>query len=82
MNERIQELAEQAEKYAREYVVECKHYGHYMEHNEYNIRFKEKFAELIIRECAKISFDHWCDGTNEDSAEVDILKHFGLKVNE
>ena len=55
MNERIKELAEQAKQYAREYVAECKHYGHYMEHNEYDIRFEEKFAELIVRECIDIN---------------------------
>ena len=54
MNERIRELAEQARKYARDYVAECKHYGHYMEHNELEVRFEEKFAELIVRECINI----------------------------
>jgi hypothetical protein len=51
MNERTRELAEQARKYARDYVAECKHYGHYMEHNEHELRFEEKFAELIVEEC-------------------------------
>ena len=51
MNERIRELAEQSRKYARDYVAECKHYGHYMEHNEYELRFEEKFAESIVRQC-------------------------------
>ena len=54
MNERIRELAEQARKYARDYVAECKHYGYYMEHNEYELRFEGKFAELIVRECIGI----------------------------
>jgi hypothetical protein len=47
MNERIKELAEQAKKYARDYVAECKHYGHYIEYNEYELQFEQKFAELI-----------------------------------
>ena len=51
MNERIKELAEQARKYARDYVADCKHHGHYMEHNELEEKFEEKFAELIVREC-------------------------------
>jgi len=54
MNERIKELAEQARKYARDYVADCKHYGHYMEHNELEVKFEEKFAELIVRECLNI----------------------------
>ena len=53
MNERIRELAEQARKYARDYVADCKHYGYYMEHNEYELRFEEKFTELIILECCR-----------------------------
>ena len=55
MNERIRQLAEQARKYARDYVAECKHYGHYMEQNEYELRFEEKFAELIVRECIELN---------------------------
>ena len=43
MNERIQELAEQAEQYANE------------QNDKYGARFKteydKKFAELIVREC-------------------------------
>ena len=54
MNERIKELADQARKYARDYVADCKHYGHYMEHNELDVRFEEKFAELIVRECMQV----------------------------
>ena len=50
MNERIRELAEQAREYASDYVADCKHYGYYMEHNELEIKFEEKFAELIIKE--------------------------------
>ena len=55
MKERIRQLAEQARKYARDYVAECKHYGHYMEQNEYELRFEEKFAELIVRECIELN---------------------------
>jgi hypothetical protein len=55
MNERTKELTLQARKYARDYVAECKHYGHYMEQNEYELRFEEKFALLIVRECVEIN---------------------------
>lgn len=51
MNERISEIANKAREYAKAYVAECKHYGYYMEHNEYEIRFESKLAELIIQEC-------------------------------
>lgn len=74
MNKRIQELAEQAgittnldtdffEKDANKWV-------------DY---FAEKFAELIVKECAKVAFDDWCEGTNESSSEMAILKHFGVE---
>jgi hypothetical protein len=53
MNERIKLLAEQARTYARDYVADCKHYGYYMEHNELEVKFEEKFAELIVRECVR-----------------------------
>lgn len=53
MNERIKELAEHAKKYARDYVSECKHYGYCIEQNEYELRFEQKFAELIVGECFK-----------------------------
>jgi hypothetical protein len=50
MNGQIQKLAEQARAYARYYVAECKHHGYYMEHNELEVRFEKKFAELIVKE--------------------------------
>ena len=71
MNERTKELTEQARKYARDYVAECKHYGHYMEQNEYELRFEEKFVELVVRECA-LQCVH-----NEDMDR--ILEHFGVE---
>ena len=38
-----------------------------------------RFAELIVRECAKVAFNDWCDGTNEGSSQMAILKHFGVE---
>ena len=38
----------------------------------------QKFAELIVRECARVSFDQWCESGEEESAENAILKHFGF----
>jgi hypothetical protein len=43
MNERIRELAEQCTDYV------------YGEDGSYEMFDKEKFAELIVRECAKVS---------------------------
>jgi hypothetical protein len=73
MNNQIKELALQAGFFPE---PNWDHTGwHAAGHND----TFEKFAELIIRKCANIVFDHWCDGTNEDSAEMSILKHFGVE---
>ena len=80
MNERIKELAGQAREYARDYVAECKHYGYYsyyMEHNELEVKFEEKFSELIVRECAEVAWEHWLED-QDSSAEAPILKHFNV----
>jgi len=42
----------------------------------------QKFAELIVQECAKVSFIQWCENGEEESAENAILKHFGVKHND
>lgn len=59
MNERIKELAEQARKYARDQVAECKHYGYYTESLDdvYETEFEERFAELIVKECCNVVED-------------------------
>jgi len=76
MNERIRELSSQARDYARGYVAECKQYGYYMEHNEYDLQFEAKFAELIIKECADYAeYQLQIGGTNADK----IKQHFGVK---
>ena len=58
MNERIQELAEQAGWMMSDEV------------EGFNIRL-EKFAELIIRECAEICL--------EANDHKNILRHFGVE---
>ena len=76
MNERIQALWKQAG-------------GHYNSGNqhtwpEYTIDDPEKFAELIVRECAKVAKE--VEGDEGDDyksgrtwAGIDVLKHFGVK---
>ena len=76
MNERIKELAEQA-------TVEVPlYYGpaglsHTKKFN------KEKFAELIVRECAEVGFSSVEDGDDIDAimkrVHNNILKHFGVE---
>ena len=69
MNERIRQLAEQA--------------GWDNHHSKFDTRI-EKFAELIIRQCAQIAKE--VDGDEGDDyqsgrtwAGIDVLKHFGVE---
>ncbi len=41
--------------------------------------FNQKFAELIVRECASIAFDAYAATDGADSGESAILKHFGVE---
>jgi hypothetical protein len=75
MNERIRELAEQANELDYETFDEFNHKT--VRHYKFN---KQKFAELIIRECAELTLDHkndnyyngWLDYRDE------IKRHFGV----
>jgi hypothetical protein len=87
MNERIRQLAEQAEKYALDNVGKG-HYG--IEDLIYQFQFvdtkMEKFAELIVRECMACST--WVGKMNTNSCEPmhtahainqRIKQHFGVE---
>jgi len=39
----------------------------------------EKFAMLLVKECAKIAFDEYAATDGADSGESAILKHFGVE---
>jgi hypothetical protein len=70
MNERIKQLAEQATEYANE-QNELHGVG-------YVITFKEKFAELIVRECAEVV--KWTPPMfPNDTTIKNIKEHFGVK---
>ena len=69
MNERIRELREQAWTLVSN---EEQDRGELYEAREQWERCDQKFAELIVRECATLAFD----GPNG------ILEHFGLEVEE
>ena len=63
MNERIKLLAEQA--------------GWDNHHSKFDTRI-EKFAELIVRECAK-QVDNYRDEFENGYADKKILEHFGVE---
>ena len=90
MNQRIQELAEQAHCYACEYAQQ----PDYNPHNPYNQsmykqRYDSKFAELIVRECitriegcATIpEDDEFVKGYNKGVSKVasQVKHHFGVE---
>lgn len=65
MNERIQQLAEQCTSWSEGST--------WTSHEEFD---KEKFAELIVRECAKIA-----SGTQVDEPPNDLFYGYNLGVN-
>ena len=67
MNKRIKELMEQSQDWADA------HAPYASEEHEY---FVEKFAELIVRECANIG-ERYADGNYEVYNQ--ILEHFGVE---
>ena len=74
MNERIRELAEQASAHAHNRMAEIG--GSYLEYHN------EKFAELIIQECAKFLDENsgYDDANNAWHPEPeDLLAYFGVK---
>jgi hypothetical protein len=72
MNERIQLLAEQATT-----IVEMVGPQGYT--SSYANFDKEKFAELIIRECLEIAIEEEQHAPFEGSVETMIRKHFGVE---
>ena len=75
MNQRIQELAEQAGMVK---VLE-EHASEYGDGTFENTPYPElaKFAELIVRECAEWVNDNV--GLIDEKAKSDLLKHFGVE---
>lgn len=67
MNERIKELLEQA----------TKHYPATESSGEFSTFDKEKFAELIIRECSDVV--NYYHSRNEPITSRQILQHFGVE---
>ena len=82
MNERIQKLYDQADKFAQENRTQTISGPG----NNYFELFHEKFAELIVRECADIAkgepasfYDRDAYKLGRKFASEDVLKHFGVE---
>ena len=82
MNERIRKLAEQAAKWAQQAQWSTdSRFGD----RPFSDLYDEKFAELIVKECADISdkiyFDNYPDAEDFERSEEGeaIKKHFGVE---
>jgi hypothetical protein len=73
MNERIQELAEQATIRGEEYLPGCD--GHPTPTFYFD---KEKFAELVVRECMQVANTYQNRGGNCYVDDM-IKEHFGIE---
>jgi hypothetical protein len=79
MNERIKELAEQAKFMAEEDI------NRQISYNAELKAFAEKFAELIIRECARSvtwytkEERNWPNNGQVVRANKTVLEHFGVE---
>lgn len=76
MNERIKELAKQATEYETGICM----FGEFKSKKKFN---KQKFAELIVKECANIARQTESDDSDDYKsgrtwASLDILEHFGV----
>jgi len=88
VNERIKQLAEQAGDYVNEVYtppVRSKTPGKIWEdgHIDWYTQFNEKFAELIVKECAKVLTQHGSyfsgEGEPYHYAASLIEEHFGVE---
>lgn len=66
MNERIDQLIERC---TTQQFSDCV--------GGYETFDKEKFAELLVKECSDLAFEHWAL-THDSSPQEAILKHFGF----
>jgi hypothetical protein len=87
MNERIKQLAKQAGDYVNEVYtppVRSKTPGKIWEdgHVDWHTQFNEKFAQLIVRECALLCESRPSPGDDVRSRQhcsEQILEHFGVE---
>ena len=73
MNERIKELAKQAESYAYE------HEEQWHDGPDWQELFNEKFAELIVKECAEVADNADAIRPKWRSIGKWVREHFGVE---
>ena len=77
MNERIKELKHQASLWCDKNIPE----QYSEETNGYGRVWEDKFAELIVQECASIDFRHKIGLTSDQDYDISdtIKQHFGVE---
>ena len=84
MNERIGQLAQEAGKYAAVMSAHAKFYDSIastsVDTRSTNEMFIEKFAELIVKECARVASETVieCEGIDFDLVR-ECYEHFGIE---
>jgi len=81
MNERIEKLAVEARQYAFGEVENSQDPTEWST-KYYNEMFEQKFAELIVRECAKVCRDQpniYAHKADRDNCAIAIEEHFGVE---
>ena len=85
MNKIIDDLFEQSKEYAQMWEETQYDKGIFISTSDFYKKVNEKFAELIIRECATIARDtdledvEGGDSAVLRAAKMQILEHFGVK---
>jgi len=84
MNERIKELAEQAKAYSDQQWLEAGYPNWEIYSKYYTKDYNEKFAELIIKQCAKSLWTEECHTSDLALEEFErnsakIKEHFGVE---
>jgi len=80
MNERIEKLAVEARQYAFGEVENSQDPTEWST-KYYNEMFEQKFAELIVRECARVSIDSEINSSGDfrEGIAQSIQQHFGVE---
>ena len=82
MNDRIRELSEQAQLYARQgmgkCVIELQRFDADAISERYTKDFEDKFAELIVAECIKLNGKELAMPGHSRMVDV-YCDHFGIK---
>ena len=81
MNERIQELAEKAERLAEDELAHLERvHNRLYSFTEGREIYNQKFAQLIVKECADVAKEtRWAVPPSQEQIARGIQQHFGVE---